>query len=1515
MALARRRRPQDPCDLWVGDFHEDMVGPTIMYYLSHKGFCVTDMGIQATVLNEAAEEARQLENLGRFNQPPSMIAEGLLGSEGSAQVAELKRGVEDGETLRSLKDDVAAVAKKMQEYGIGPNFSHLSEFLIHLSGSPSEEVPLSAKEAYTWLGLFERARIVAILFLGPSKGTIELCPYFEDSEPFDVKVFPGMMLMVRSDIMSHRLYSREDSYTLTSYFLEATTPGAQVPKSPVYEELNEWVNHRMKEFKDKETDSSYLDPEVPRHWRLTMNRMLPMHKGQTISVQAMSCRYPNCWVMEDTFGVSLSGPDYATSVPTSRWDHTKYYDSTPESWRQMKTETNHGSFMEGTDLFDPKIFSLAPAEVKGMDPAQRIILDVCYESLRGAGYKKNTMMNLHCGVYVGVGNSEWNYVPKDGVASGCGSALSIHANRVSFCLGMKGASMALDTEAASGLCSLYQSAESVQLKGTMERHVCSLAVGIHLQLDPIFWAQHSAAGWLSKKGRCLVHDVTADGHVRCDGAAACAMKRLKDLDEGDRTSKFDMDEFHMGFVASAVMNHSGMGASLSSPSGPAEQEAISEACRNAGISKLDVDGVEAHATGSYLSDAVEVASVTRGHRTLEEDDPLPIMSQKSSFANTVEYGGLSQFLRSLQSAARGVLPPSIHLRVANPHIDLNDTPSTMVPECAVWRMDSSYIGTLARGFGGSNVYALGLGRKTSCAPEKENEEHVPSVERPAIVFWPGGGGELDSVAEPKRCYTIVGSFNEWKTPQDMVFESPGVYTCVVTLGEDNWGQFQIWLDGESDRVLHPDSANAQALSEVLGPNEGTSQDFCWCIDGRFEGGYDALEGEVASTADASGTQEKRTSGNQFRVILHVTGKWRTVTWQAVEPERAADADMGTPAREDSIYYVSGNWNNWMLQEMTADGSALGIFHYDAKMLRRGGEFQIIRDKDWNQVIYPATPKCRADSDAPAQGPSSDGHGLNWFLNGSPRDIFRIRLACTMAAGKFVRNVSWEKIRTDDVEQPMPEVSSEAAKYSIVGTWDNWMEATDMKKDGERYMFYLELGSEKEASFQILKDGRREQTLYPSRPDSGPRGVTTLLGLGILAQGLHWTIGKHPEDAAEVGACYQVTLDTGGASAGVAGAVTWEKLAPGTSPSETNKSFFKSLTREIRDVRSERLFAKFKALNLVELQAEFRESIRARLTSGAYAMAFAKYSSVQAAPKVRIDGNPPPFHTDWMPAAEPEGKPRLVFLGDSITMGSPAFFSASFTCAIAERNPRLAVENAGWAGLFSAQLARPRGHNTGLGPLPLPNISEYKCEYACVMIGTNDAIAMCLNEEDAHANYAVTNSGLRGLSMLPSDWREVCNPSFALYETSLRSVLRELVDSGAKVAVATPPPIGEDLTGTLDPKMRKAPMTVVSELAAIVHRVAIAEGCTVLPVFECMTHQLKVLQELGREPVRYSRDYSLEKLNGYAAEVSESLRAGRSNPFFDDFTPDAVYLFDAIHYNETGAALHAALVQLWLDSIP
>nr|AQS99179.1 type I polyketide synthase [Gambierdiscus excentricus] len=1023
-------------DLRVDQCSDDVFAEVMVSRLTSKGFCTIDLGLPASLSEQVLTEVSDLKASGQLYQPATAVAEGLLGTEGSARIAELDRlsselseapGGSDG--LRQINSMITSIGVSLGPHTdrLGFDLTHRSHALLHETGIPDAGPPLTEKDVTRWLEKFLRHTLMVVVFLGPAEGVLTLKVFEEEeAEAYEVPTAAGTMVVLRPDILSHQHVSLGRAMAVSSFFIHVHAFQKRHPTGgwnmcPAARELDRWAMDKVRALKGRVQDELDWDPAVPQEFRRAMN--LSYFKGNMVAVRGVACKFPGTWLADTHFRSFTAGVDYVTHIPYARWDQTQYYDENPECWRWGKTNSKHGAFMEGVELFDAKLFSLSLAESKSMDPHQRLILEVGYDALHRMGMRKNTLMNAAGSVYVGHAFGDWGFVEKSAdVGLGpTGGAGCIAANRLSFVLGIKGPSMALDTDQSSSMTAVFMTAESIQKKGHGVIADFGAAIGAQIMLTPTWWTQHTAMSWLSSRGRCLTYDAAASGFVRGEGVGSAAMRPLSEVVDGQcvRDEKLPL----VGVLAGTSLNTNGKGSSLAAPNGMAEQEVIAEAVRNASIASQDVDAVEAHGAGHPLSDVIEVGSLLRAHR-YEDNVPLAITSVKTVVGNMMESGGIASLMKNLLGAQWGFMACLLHLRELNPHMDdlADNNPAAVLSEHLAYTRRSAFAGAMSRGFGGTNVYGISWGTL--------DEEKVPLAAGSAagqqqIHFWPGGGGFLDAKDRPEKGYYIVGSWVEWSNPQRMEEEEAGVYGYTVMLGENAWEQFQIVLDGDLQRVLHPGGAKMGKETAVYGPDEGIAGASTWIIDGRcnWVEASDLLVEGAAPTSDGPGhgsgdagyelapvdTLDAGKPGDKYRVRLCIAGKWRLVSWDK-EGEATAEDKGVCPVECIGKYYVIGSWSGWEFEELTQDANEIGL-HYTEVVLRWGtGEFQIVRNKDPCQVLYPTMVKATEDTEV--LGPDEGGDGLHWFIKGRPGDVFRIELQRSVADGNDVKKVSWQHVRRE-----------------------------------------------------------------------------------------------------------------------------------------------------------------------------------------------------------------------------------------------------------------------------------------------------------------------------------------------------------------------------------------------------------------------------------------------------------------------------------------------------------------------
>ncbi|CAE8728093.1 unnamed protein product [Polarella glacialis] len=460
----------------------DDSGARIVQHLAVKGFCNVKPLLRKGLLESVQKEAEKLD----FCQVNSAIAEGLLGPEGSPVIAELDN-LENRDALKEVDNMLKVLFGAVKPYcdrcGIqGANLP--STVVVHRADaeatSDQGDPALSDAEVSKWLQQFAQHRLMLILFVGPAAGVLRLSPYFEaEADPIYVRTFPGSIILLRPDVLSHEHSAVGAAYALSSFILQASLKRhfesilqeeKRLPLTPAARRLEAWRLHKLhsvlqarqeEEEEDGSRSEEQVGQELPRSWMRAISHA--HHRGQMVGVAGAASYLPSSHCTSSWFKASSSGPDFATEVPLSRWDHSAVYDPEASSWQRHKSYCMHGAFMEGVDLFDSKFFSLAAHESKNLDPHCRMLLEVGYGALAAMGFKKKSLLMAHGGVYVGCGNDEWQFcanrpmglvtgawnlvfkakVSQIGV-QGRGSKLPLF----SFCLGMKGPALTLQTEAS-----------------------------------------------------------------------------------------------------------------------------------------------------------------------------------------------------------------------------------------------------------------------------------------------------------------------------------------------------------------------------------------------------------------------------------------------------------------------------------------------------------------------------------------------------------------------------------------------------------------------------------------------------------------------------------------------------------------------------------------------------------------------------------------------------------------------------------------------------------------------------------------------------------------------------------------------------------------------------------------------------------------------------------------------------------------------------------------------------------
>jgi len=423
---------------------------------------------------------------------------------------------------------------------------------------------------------------------------------------------------------------------------------------------------------------------------------------EPIAIIGMGCRFPGeVNSPEELWELMCSKKDALGPIPSDRWDVDGLY--APEWRRAGKISVNRGGFIKNVDQFDPGFFGISPLEASRMDPQQRMLLEVSYETIEDAGIDIKDLDNRHTAVFIGISAHDYGDLqntPQERVNIGShtnvGSALCINANRISYAYNLKGPSMALDTACSSSLNAVHMACRSIW-NGDADT---AFAGGVNSILKPEPQMGFSKGGFLSPDGTCYSFDDRGNGYIRSEGAGLIFLKPLAQAEA-------DGDKIYAVIRGSAV-NQDGTTKGISVPNPDAQAELLQTAYEDAGIDPHDVTYVEAHGTGTFVGDPIESNSIGKVIGT-DREDICYMGSIKSNIGHLEPASGIAGLSKLALAMKNEAIPPNIHFKKGNPNIAFDDLKLKVPTEITDWPGESNkprFGGVNSFGFGGSNVHVV-----------------------------------------------------------------------------------------------------------------------------------------------------------------------------------------------------------------------------------------------------------------------------------------------------------------------------------------------------------------------------------------------------------------------------------------------------------------------------------------------------------------------------------------------------------------------------------------------------------------------------------------------------------------------------------------------------------------------------------------------------------------------------------------------------------------------------------------
>ena len=442
-----------------------------------------------------------------------------------------------------------------------------------------------------------------------------------------------------------------------------------------------------------------------------------VNDDSNIAIIGLDGRFGNTTNLLEFWQSLESKKDFIVDVPLTRWN-------------KDDCDVEQGGFIPDDVVFnfDYNFFGISPVEATAMDPQQRLLLEVSMGAFDHAGFTKDSLMNQQIGVYVGICGNDFAQTIKETTIYGTtGTTHSIAANRISYVFGLTGPSMAIDTACSSSLVAMHLASNALRNNECETALVAGVNILINHQWTNVFHEMKM----LANDYRCKTFSAEANGYVRGEGCGAVVVQI--------ESTAVNQGNAIYGIVCGTAVNQDGKTATLTAPSGTAQEKCIKAALDNAAIGPNDVKYVECHGTGTPLGDPIEVESIMNqyGNRS----SPLIIGALKSNLGHLEGAAGIAGLIKVVLALHHRRVPPNLHHTVTNSHIiEVLEEHSCKVQfpsnSIELETNNTLYAGVSSFGFGGTNSHII-----LKSTNEKPTDFSKPSIQwdhksmQPPMDHW------------------------------------------------------------------------------------------------------------------------------------------------------------------------------------------------------------------------------------------------------------------------------------------------------------------------------------------------------------------------------------------------------------------------------------------------------------------------------------------------------------------------------------------------------------------------------------------------------------------------------------------------------------------------------------------------------------------------------------------------------------------------------------------------------------
>ncbi len=409
-----------------------------------------------------------------------------------------------------------------------------------------------------------------------------------------------------------------------------------------------------------------------------------------IAIIGISCRFPDASTLEGLYDNMRMGRDSLKEISLSRLKGT----TLPESGSYRVC-----GYLEDIDKFDYSFFNISPGEAQTMDPHQRLLLEVVYETFENAGYNIGEFSGSNTSVYVSDSNLEYYHHADDFVPTlKTGNVKAFLGSRISRQFNFTGNVSMIDTSCSSSLVAVHLACNELILGDSDYGLVC----GVNLDLFP-YKESEGSLDLDSPDGKSRPFTTEANG--MSFGEAVISIL-LKPLEKAQRSG----DHIHGVIKGSAINNNGDRSASLTAPDSVTQAEVIKRAWIKAGVIPEDIGYIEAHGSGTQLGDSIEVGGLDSAISSFTSKKNLcPISTIKSNLGHCRGAAGLAGMVRAILSIQHKELFPTVHFSQGSSLIDFDNSSVYVTETLKPWEVETGkrrYAGVSSIGLSGVNCHLV-----------------------------------------------------------------------------------------------------------------------------------------------------------------------------------------------------------------------------------------------------------------------------------------------------------------------------------------------------------------------------------------------------------------------------------------------------------------------------------------------------------------------------------------------------------------------------------------------------------------------------------------------------------------------------------------------------------------------------------------------------------------------------------------------------------------------------------------